>query len=116
MIATVIIAKCKISKESFGIRAQKDHYDWTLTWSFPVSDRIAKREGYDVTTISGRIRFDEKYPGCPHCGEKGFAQCGHCQKVICCGESDKDITCPHCGSHLETEDSETFDNISGGLF
>lgn len=116
MIATVIVAKCTYSKDSFGIRPQKENNDWIWTWSFKLTNKTAKREGYDRTTISGRILLDKNYPGCPYCGEKNFAQCGYCYKIMCLDNNFSEITCPSCGNHSRLKKTDTFENISGDMF
>ncbi|MBN1181155.1 MAG: hypothetical protein JXB49_02635 [Bacteroidales bacterium] len=116
MIAKVIVAKCTDSKQSISIRAQKEGNDWIFTWTFKLTEKNAGIEGYDKDTISGRILFDKSYPGCPYCGANGFAQCGHCQKIMCSVGNEREITCPHCGHRSHMEITDTFDNISGDMF
>lgn len=116
MDATVIMAKCKISKEGFGIRAQKQGSSWLFTWAFQLSDKAAKNEGYDNKNVSGSIGLDGEYPGCPHCGAKSFTQCGGCRKIACYIGNEEQVTCPHCGYTSTVSQAESFDGITGGAF
>jgi len=115
MEATVIMAKCKVSKEGFGIRAQKQGSSWLITWAFQLSDNAAKNEGYNNTMVSGSLGLDSDYPGCPHCGANSFFQCGGCHKIVCY-ENDERVICPHCGIICEGFASGNFDGIKGGAF
>ena len=114
MEATVIMAKCKNSKESFGIRAERIDLGWLFTWAFKLSGKTAKNEGYNKTMVSGSLGLDSDYPGCPHCGANSFFQCGGCHKIAC-DENEKRVICPHCGIILEGV-SHNFDPITGGAF
>jgi len=116
MEATVIMAKCKVSKEGFGIRAEKQGSSWTFTWAFKLSERAAKNEGFDQTNISGSISLAAEYPGCPHCGAKKFSQCGSCNKTACYVGKEEKVTCPHCGNTANVVHVESFDRIAGGAF
>lgn len=116
MEATVIIAKCKVSKEGFGIRAQKKGSTWLFTWAFKLSEKAAFNEGYDKTKVSGSIQLGSEYPGCPHCGAQGFYQCGGCKKIVCYEGHEEQATCPHCGNTAGFNQAESFDGISGGAF
>ncbi|HPQ35203.1 MAG TPA: hypothetical protein PK563_11960 [Tenuifilaceae bacterium] len=80
MQATVILAKCKNSKESFGIRAEQQGSKWVFTWAFKISDKVSANEGYNTTNVAGVISLDADYPGYPHFKAMGFSQCGKCKK------------------------------------
>jgi hypothetical protein len=116
MEATVIMAKCKVSKEGFGIRAQKQRSSWLFTWAFQLSDKAARNEGYDNTNVSGSIGLDGEYPGCPHCGASNFYQCGSCKRIVCYVGNEETAKCPHCGITAGFRQAESFDGISGGAF
>ncbi len=116
MNATVILAKCKNSKESFGIRAEQQNNTWVFTWAFKISEKVAANEGYNTTNVSGVISLDDDYPGCPHCKATGFSQCGKCKKTACFGGNAEKVTCPHCGYTDNTRSAESFDDIEGGAF
>lgn len=116
MEATVILAKCKVSKTGFAIRAQKQGSSWLFTWAFQLSEKAAKHEGYDKTTVSGSIVLESEYPGCPHCGAKGFYQCCSCKKIVCYVGNEQMAKCPHCGNTAGFKVSENFDGIAGGAF
>jgi len=114
--ATVIMATCQKSKNTFGIRAEKIGKAWHLTWSFSMNRQAAGREGYDSTTVKGSIVVDPAYPGCPHCKSRGFVHCGNCSKVVCWDGETAKFTCPACGCKGEISVAETFDNIKGGNY
>lgn len=116
MEATVIMAKCKVSKEGFGIRAQKQGSSWLFTWAFKLSGKSAKNEGYDKANISGAINIVSEYPGCPHCGATGFYQCGRCKKIVCYLGEEDEATCPHCGNTAGFKGGGNFKDIAGGAF
>ena len=88
MEASVILAKCSKHNRTFGIRVEKRGNEWVRTWAFPIDEAKAKREGFDRTNIKGSLRAVDRYPGCPHCGNYSFVQCG-CGKVSCYQGSGK---------------------------
>jgi hypothetical protein len=115
--AKVIVARCSSTKKAFGIRIEQRDGDWVRTWAFPIDERKAKREGFDVNTVSGSMSADDEYPGCPHCGSLGFVQCG-CEKTGCAGglrdhDGYADYTCPWCGNEGKVEAVSSID-VSGG--
>ncbi|MDR2476785.1 MAG: hypothetical protein LBD18_03250 [Treponema sp.] len=115
--AKVIMAKCSKMRKAFGIRIEQRGDDWVRTWAFPMDEREAKREGYDANTVSGSMNAAEGYPGCPHCGAVGFAQCP-CGKIGCDGglTASGDClkqTCPWCGETSQYRTADSF-NVSGG--
>ena len=116
MQATVIMAKCKNSKENFGVRAEQQGSTWVFTWAFKISDKVAANEGYDTTNVSGVISLNADYPGCPHCESMGFTQCGSCKKIACYRGNEGKVTCPHCGNTANVSSAKSFDDIKGGAF
>ena len=116
MEATVIVAKCKNSKDTFGIRTEQRSNAWVFTWAFKMTEKAAASEGYNLTNISGAIRLDTDYPGCPHCESKGFTQCGRCNKIACYRGHEEKVTCPHCGNTAHVSSAESFEDIKGGAF
>jgi transcription elongation factor Elf1 len=115
--AKVIMAKCSSTNKAFGMRIEQRGRDWVRTWAFPINERKAKREGFDANTVSGSMEPTDEYPGCPHCGNIGFVQCG-CEKIGCAGGVQAhgdyaDYTCPWCGEDIELEAADGFD-VSGG--
>jgi len=115
--AKVIMARCSENKKSFGIRIEQRGRDWVRTWAFPMDERKAKREKFDANAVTGSMNADDEYPGCPHCGAKGFVQCG-CGKIGCnggirdCGDY-AEYTCPWCGDTGELQNADSFDVSSG---
>lgn len=112
--ATVVMAKCRRSKQPFGIRMEKmQDGAWHCTWAFKLSERAAANEGYGGTLVSGRVLLDVEYPGCPYCGSMGWFSCGACGKLTCnCG--DTHVTCSWCNLSGECSAAENFDLKGGG--
>jgi hypothetical protein len=112
--AKVIIAKCSKTQKAFGIRIEQRGGDWARTWAFPVDERKAKREGFEANTISGSMKADDEYPGCPHCGGLGFSRCS-CGNISCGGGmlDNGEMTCPWCGETNVYEAADSLD-VSGG--
>ena len=52
MEASVLVMKCGLSRNTFGVRIQKMRDgDWYRTWAFKLNDKLAKREGYELQSI-----------------------------------------------------------------
>ena len=108
--ANVIIANCNVSKRPFGIRIEKRKNNiWYTNWAFKISEKSVAREGYDNTTISGKIESDIEYPGCPFCGANYWFSCGRCGKLTCWNGSDEIVTCVSCGNSGSVKIKENFD-------
>jgi len=90
--------------------------DWWRTWAFKIKPQHAKSEGYDKTQVQGNLNSTEEYPGCPHCGTKGFVQCGKCQKISC-WNGETSLVCSWCGNKMESivSSTEKF-SVTGGKF
>ncbi|WP_455543771.1 TerY-C metal binding domain-containing protein [Intestinibacter sp.] len=115
MEAKVMMMKCQKNRRAFGGRIQKDGPNWILTWAFEIDERIAEKEGFQSeSTISGSFKFDDEYPGCPHCGANSFFTCGKCGKVTC-WDGSPTVTCGWCGhvSKIELVDKL---QVKGGGF
>ena len=96
--ATVAVCKCQEAGEIYGIRFEKTGmFQWKYTWAFPMKKGSARREGYDSTVITGEIKPDMEYPGCPYCGTKTFVVCGKGGKLGCEIVVDGHYTCGWCG-------------------
>lgn len=102
MEAKVMMAKCEKTKESFGMRIQKDTANtWLLTWAFEIAEELASKEGFDSeSNIVGNFVTTGEYPGCPSCGAKDFFTCGACGKITCWG-GNSFTTCAWCGNSSE---------------
>lgn len=112
--AFVMTAMCSRTKGTFGVTVDNMDGIYVLMWAFKISPDVAKREGYDVKTVRGRVEFHKDYPGCPCCGEKQFYVCGSCGKIACYhGESH--IVCPHCGVSSEVVQVDEID-LKGGTY
>lgn len=117
MEAAVILAKCPKKNKTYGITTEKkEDGDWWRVWAFPIEERRARNEGFDKTIVQGNLRSTDKYPGCPHCGAKGFVQCNSCHKIAC-WNGETQMKCPWCGTNMDkiTPATEKF-NLFGGDF
>lgn len=110
MEAQVLIAKCRNSKKTFGIRVERRDEGWCLTWAFKIDEKMASREGFEKTKISGNFYMDEEFPGCPYCGAMDFIQCG-CKKLTCYDEGIAE--CGWCGNKSKPVAGEQFEFTSG---
>lgn len=93
----IVMSRCSRSKESFGIRFEKDDQsNWVVDWAFPVKEALGRKEGYDKNEIKGRITLDTQYPGCPYCHNESFVLCSTCAKVSCYDNTSNWVVCPWC--------------------
>lgn len=108
--ANVVMAKCKNSHKTYGIRVEKRRDNaWYFTWAFKMDEKVASNEGYEKTKVSGLVYADEEYPGCPDCGGKGWISCGGCRKLTCYDGESTYFTCPWCKTSGKLQTSDTFD-------
>jgi len=115
MEANVILAKCSTHNQSFGIRIEKRNSDWVRTWAFKIDEDKAKREGFDVTPITGSLMEVDYFPGCPYCKTFGFVVC-NCGKMSCLANNVTSAQCYWCNTLMENiVEAETFDVKSGGV-
>ena len=96
--ARIALCKCKETKKIFGVRMEKAQDGWNCTWAFPISEKSAKREGYDATVLKGNIGWTSEYRGCPYCGTKAFIVCESCRGLNCHTSTSEYFTCEWCGS------------------
>lgn len=69
-----VICKCAKHNKLFGIRFdQINSRTWEYAWAFPLKDGADRREQGFSTTMRGTFEEGANYPGCPHCGAKGFS-------------------------------------------
>lgn len=113
-IAMVIPAKCKTSKNLFGIRAEQFENTWSLTWSFPIKETTIEKERLSNNSVSGTVIISQDYPGCPHCGNPSMVVCGCCGKTSCFEPYSKEFKCPWCNSTGMVQMTNSFDEIKGG--
>lgn len=112
--AFAMTAICSRTKVTFGVTVDNMEGSYMLMWAFKISPDAARREGYDVTTVHGRVEFHKDYPGCPYCGEKEFCVCGSCGKITCY-HGETHVECPHCGFSSEVMHVEELD-LKGGSY
>lgn len=113
--ASVVMAKCRASHRTYGIRIERKMDNvWHCTWAFQLTEKAGSNEGYGNTMISGRVEIDSEYPGCPYCGGTGWVSCGSCGKLTCDNGEDSRFTCAWCRASGELQMAETFDLSGGG--
>ncbi len=111
--ATVVMARCARSKQTFGIRTEKMRDGiWHCTWAFRLNEKAASNEGYGSTMISGQVALDREYPGCPYCNAATWFLCS-CGKLTC-NNGETHVTCRWCGNSGEIASCDTFDLQGGG--
>ena len=115
MTAVIALSKCSQTKKMYGIRFERTGRDWKYTWAFPIQEKTALNEDYDKTNITGALIPGEEFPGCPHCGMKGFFHCGNCGKLNCWNEEYRMVTCVWCGVTGELSGCIDSINISGNF-
>ena len=93
----VFTALCSVTRKVFGVRLENIQKDrWIADWAFAINADVAKREGFDKTTIQGTFSLSDKYPGCPHCKQQWIAACS-CSALTCAMLGIEIIKCPSCG-------------------
>ena len=109
----VIMARCSHSNQPFGITMEKKGDGaWHCLWAFKLTEGSATSEGYSNEMISGKVVTDPEFPGCPHCGAKGWFSC-ECGKLTCLDGASSTATCAWCGASGELVQVETM-NLQGG--
>lgn len=117
---------CRCSKKSgeenlFGTRIEKRGAIWYRTWSFKISEKKAKNEGWNSQEIESSLNIAFGYNGCPYCGGFSLAQCGVCRKLFCFGNEDcsskkqVEMKCPWCATISVYQSAETMTIQSGEL-
>ena len=112
-IVVIAIARCRGSKNTFGIRVEKKGRSlWIADWAFSIPESKAAKEGYDRSQISGSFGVDSAhYPGCPHCHAPGFFKCA-CGQIACWDGESRKVTCPWCGAKGEL--GATIESLNAG--
>ena len=117
MDATVIMIHCAKQNRVFGARTERmEDGDWWRTWAFPISEHIARNEGYDQTPVRGNLYCTKEYPGCPYCGTLSFVHCNVCHKLTC-WNNETSLVCPWCKNKMDNIVTATdkFDLTGGSL-
>ena len=108
----IVMGRCSQSKQGFGIRFERREGDeWAGTWAFAIKEAVAKKEGYEKTSMNGRFLFDPAFPGCPHCSTDAFFLC-ECGRLSCRRGETRRVTCPWCGKNDEVGGAVT--TLDGG--
>lgn len=108
----VIVAKCAQSGQSFGVRvARVNTSSWEATWSFPIREEVATREGYSDRTIEGCFALGSRFPGCPFCECCSFVLCD-CGQLSCWDGLSKTHHCPSCRKDRVVGGEVTSMNVS----
>jgi hypothetical protein len=94
--AQIFVSRCGTSGKLFATRVERQGNDWIRTWAFPISEEVAKNEGFDQVTLSGNFPCTDDFPGCPYCGSVGFVHCGACGKITCDDGKSEIFTCQWC--------------------
>lgn len=111
----VVLGHCSRAKRPFGITAVRYGREWAFTWAFPLTEKVAKSEGFDQNAAKGDIVHTEDYPGCPYCHTKAWVQCCQCHRFLCYTDDGSDyFKCPHCGIEGGIDRNVTEFDLSGG--
>lgn len=113
--AFVLSCKCHNGK-LFGVTIEEfpDH-TWEPIWAFPITEKMAKVEGYNSTKFSGTWGSLDRYPGCPYCGRTGIVQCGACGKTMCYNSGEEDFDCKWCGKRIKKVEYNARFDYKGGM-
>lgn len=124
ILAKVILCRCAKrtgDDNLFGTRIEKRGTIWYRTWSFKISERKAKNEGWHSQKITSSMNAAQGYNGCPYCGGFSLAQCGACGKLFCFGneipanQKQLEMKCPWCAKISVYQTVETFEIQSGEM-
>jgi hypothetical protein len=108
----IVMGRCSRLRQGYGIRFERRQPNkWVATWAFAIKDHVAKREGYEKSTMAGSFVFDDAFPGCPHCSARSFFRC-NCGQLGCWDGSARAIVCPSCGQSGELSGEVT--SLDGG--
>jgi hypothetical protein len=111
--ASVYISKCNTSGKMWATRVERMGNEWVRTWAFPISEEIAKGEGFDKVSLSGEFPCTDEFQGCPYCGAFGFVKCGACGKLTDDDGETDEFACNWCGNTGTLTTVDTMD-FSGG--
>ena len=97
----VVLVRCRRDRARlFGIRVERVAVApdrWLFTWSFPVGEGVAGREGYGER-VAGAFDSADGYPGCPYCQAKAGSKCSSCDRLTCFDGTGRLVTCAWCGA------------------
>jgi hypothetical protein len=111
--AQIFISRCGSTGKLFATRVERRGGEWVRTWAFPISEEVAKSEGFDQVKLSGNFPCDDDFKGCPYCGNIGFVHCGACEKITCYDGRAEIFTCQWCKNSGNLTMVESMD-LSGG--
>jgi len=108
----IVMGRRSLSRQGYCIRFERrGGGKWAATWAFAIQDSVARREGYERSTMNGSFIFDDAFPGCPYCRSHSFFSC-NCGQLGCWDGSSRAIVCPSCGQ--AGEPSGDLASLDGG--
>ena len=113
MEANIVLGRCYLNRQLFGMRVEKRNFDWVRTWAFRISEKSASAEGFDKVNITGSFDDVDEYPGCPYCGGRNIIVCGNCGKITCRYGDQMFFTCQWCGTQSQLQEVETLSTDAG---
>ena len=69
----IVMGRCGVTQKGYGMRFERrGSANWVATWAFSIKESLAKKEGYENSSVEGSFSFDEEFPGCPYCSAKSW--------------------------------------------
>ena len=101
----LVPARCGQSRRPFLIRMKRANAEeWDAVAASAVSEERLRNPEFGNARISGRLKIDGDYPGCPHCDRRSLFVDGRCGSHISCMEPGADHTeCPWCGNPAQAK-------------
>lgn len=113
--AQVILARCKKSKQLYGITIEQvNGNEWEMKYSYFIDEARARSEGFDKSIITADCYAADIYPGCPNCGSSGYVKCNYCGKLTC-WENEESLCCSWCGKRMDNIAYRGAMDISAGM-
>ncbi len=102
--AIFVESKCKNNQKVFYIKYYKGADEvWVLARGEKSIANEQQAGGMSSASLDiSQIRISPRY-SCPYCGNRGFVQCGACNKITCYGDSDEEGYCAHCSVKLQVK-------------
>lgn len=101
----LVPARCAQSRRPFLIRMKRaGAEEWRAVAAFALNEERLRNPEFGNARISGRLKIDGDYPGCPHCRWNSLFVDGHCGSRISCIDPGADSTeCPWCGNSAQVK-------------